>query len=88
MSENEIKLELNEKDMDKISAGKSLNAVLTELLSLAPQYPEILEIFNAYKKGDSIGRRFGKKEKANYAELMTEDYVPNENYVDEFDDMK
>ena len=53
MSENEIKLELNEKDMDKISAGKSLNTVLTELLSLAPQYPEILEIFNAYKKGDS-----------------------------------
>jgi len=41
-----------------------------------------------YSIFDSIGRRFGKKQKDNYAELMTADYVENENYVDEFDDMK
>lgn len=34
---------------------------------------------------DSLGKRFGKKNKDNYAELMSADYVPNENYVDEID---
>lgn len=38
-----------------------------------------------YSAFDSIGKLFGKNEKVNYADLIAEDYVPNESFVDEFE---
>lgn len=59
-----------------------MGGLLSSLFLTLIIVPVVYSIF------DSIGRRFGKKEKDDYAELMTADYVQNENYVDEFDDMK
>ena len=52
MLENKIKIELNEKELSSVSAGKDVNTIVNELMPLASQYPEIIEILNAYNKGD------------------------------------
>ena len=59
-----------------------IGGLLSSLFLTLIIVPVVYSIF------DSIGRRFGKKDKDNYEELISADYVPNENYVDEFDDMK
>ena len=59
-----------------------IGGLLSSLFLTLIIVPVVYSIF------DSIGRRFGKKDKDNYSELISADYVPNENYVDEFDDMK
>ncbi|RRJ91659.1 efflux RND transporter permease subunit [Paenimyroides tangerinum] len=59
-----------------------IGGLLSSLFLTLIIVPVVYSIF------DSIGRRFGKKDKEDYTELMSADYVPNENYVDEFDDMK
>ncbi len=59
-----------------------IGGLLSSLFLTLIIVPVVYSIF------DSIGRRFGKKDKDDYTELMSADYVPNENYVDEFDDMK
>lgn len=46
------KLELNEDELSNVNAGKSVIAIVEEMIPLASQYPEIIEIINAYEKGD------------------------------------
>ena len=46
------KLELNEDELSNVIAGKSIIVIMEELFPLASQYPEIIEIINAYEKGD------------------------------------
>lgn len=53
MAENKTKLELNENELSNVSAGKSVIAIVEELFPLAPQYPEVIEIMDAYNNGDN-----------------------------------
>lgn len=66
-------------DMNRGLAIVIIGGLLSSLFLTLVVVPVVYSIF------DSLGRRFGKKEKANYAELIVADYVPNENYVDEMD---
>lgn len=52
MSEKKIKFELNEKELSSVSAGKDVNTIVNELMPLASQYPEIIEILEAYNRSD------------------------------------
>lgn len=52
MSENKTKPELNENDLSSVYAGKDINTIVSELFPLASQYPEVVEIINAYQKDD------------------------------------
>ena len=56
-----------------------IGGLLSSLFLTLIIVPVVYSIF------DSIGKRFGKKNKDNYDELMVADYVENENYVDEMD---
>ncbi|QBQ40889.1 efflux RND transporter permease subunit [Sphingobacterium psychroaquaticum] len=66
-------------DMNRGLAIVIIGGLLSSLFLTLVVVPVVYSIF------DSLGRRFGKKEKTNYAELIVADYVPNENYVDEMD---
>lgn len=66
-------------DMNRGLAIVIIGGLLSSLLLTLVVVPVVYSIF------DSIGKRFGKKEKTNYEELMTEDFVMNEDYVDEMD---
>lgn len=56
-----------------------MGGLLSSLFLTLVIVPVIYSVF------DSIGRRLGKNEKVNYVALIEEDYVPNENFVDEFE---
>ena len=70
MIENKKRLLLNEKELSSVSAGKSVHDTIEELRSFSSQYPEIIEIVEAYYNSD-----FGKaiellqKFKASHPEL-------------------
>lgn len=65
-------------DMNRGIAIVIIGGLLSSLFLTLIIVPVVYSIF------DGIGRRFGKKQKLNYAELMTADYEENENFVDEF----
>ena len=46
------KCKLNEEELSNISAGKNVDDIVNELIPLASQYPEIVEIIDAYEKSD------------------------------------
>ena len=46
------KCKLNEEELSNISAGKNVDDIVNELIPLASQYPEIVEIIDAYEKND------------------------------------
>jgi len=56
-----------------------IGGLLSSLLLTLVVVPVVYSIF------DSFGRRFGKKEKTDYATLIDADYVKNEDYVDEME---
>ncbi|MVZ61485.1 efflux RND transporter permease subunit [Sphingobacterium humi] len=66
-------------DMNRGLAIVIIGGLLSSLLLTLVVVPVVYSIF------DSLQRRFGKKEKTDYAELMDADFVMNENYVDEMD---
>ncbi|PRD44557.1 efflux RND transporter permease subunit [Sphingobacterium haloxyli] len=66
-------------DMNRGLAIVIIGGLLSSLFLTLVVVPVVYSIF------DSISRRFGKKEKENYAELMVADYVENEDYVDEME---
>ncbi|MDO5636503.1 MAG: efflux RND transporter permease subunit, partial [Myroides sp.] len=65
-------------DMNRGLAIVIMGGLLSSLFLTLIIVPVVYSIF------DSIGRRFSKGKSTDYAELMTADYVENENYVDEF----
>lgn len=65
-------------DMNRGIAIVIIGGLLSSLFLTLVIVPVVYSIF------DGIGRRFGKKQKLNYAELMTADYEENQNFVDEF----
>ena len=67
-------------DMNRGIAIVIIGGLLSSLFLTLVIVPVVYSIF------DGIGRRFGKKQKLNYAELMTADYEENENFIDEFDE--
>ncbi len=70
-------------DMNRGLAIVIIGGLLSSLFLTLIIVPVVYSIF------DGIGRRFRKgKEETDYAELMTADYVENENFVDEFADKK
>ncbi|MFD1770295.1 efflux RND transporter permease subunit [Sphingobacterium suaedae] len=64
-------------DMNRGLAIVIIGGLLSSLFLTLVVVPVVYSIF------DSLGRRFGKKKKLNYAEMMTADYEENEDYVDE-----
>ncbi len=66
-------------DMNRGLAIVIIGGLLSSLLLTLVVVPVVYSIF------DSLQRRFGKKEKTDYATLIDEDYVPNEHYIDEMD---
>lgn len=66
-------------DMNRGLAIVIIGGLLSSLLLTLVVVPVVYSIF------DSLQRRFGKKEKTDYAELMDADFVMNENYVDEME---
>ncbi len=66
-------------DMNRGLAIVIIGGLLSSLLLTLVVVPVVYSLF------DSIGRRWGKKEKTDYATLIDADYVPNEHYVDEMD---
>ncbi|SFS36680.1 efflux RND transporter permease subunit [Sphingobacterium wenxiniae] len=66
-------------DMNRGLAIVIIGGLLSSLFLTLIVVPVVYSIF------DGLGRRFGRKEKVNYAELITADYVENEDYVDELD---
>ena len=46
------KCKLNEEELSNISAGKDVDNIVNELIPLTSQYPEIVEIIDAYEKND------------------------------------
>ncbi|MDA3615257.1 efflux RND transporter permease subunit [Polluticaenibacter yanchengensis] len=65
-------------DMNRGLAIVIIGGLLSSLLLTLVVVPVVYSIF------DSLQRRFGKKEKVNYEEEIVADYVPNQDYVDEF----
>ena len=66
-------------DMNRGLAIVIIGGLLSSLFLTLVVVPVVYSIF------DSISARFGKKEKVDYVELMTADYVKNEEYVDEME---
>ena len=66
-------------DMNRGLAIVIIGGLLSSLLLTLVVVPVVYSIF------DGIGRRFGKKQKTDYATLIDADYVPNEHYVDEME---
>jgi len=66
-------------DMNRGLAIVIIGGLLSSLFLTLVVVPVVYSIF------DGLSRRFGKKKKVNYAELMEADYVQNEDYVDELD---
>ncbi|MBA5792305.1 efflux RND transporter permease subunit [Flavobacterium sp. xlx-214] len=64
-------------DMNRGIAIVIIGGLLSSLFLTLIIVPVVYSIF------DGIGRRFGKKQKLNYAELMTAEYEENENFIDE-----
>lgn len=65
-------------DMNRGIAIVIMGGLLSSLFLTLVIVPVVYSIF------DSLQRRFGKKEKLNYTELMTSDYEENDQFVDEF----
>lgn len=66
-------------DMNRGLAIVIIGGLLSSLFLTLVVVPVVYSIF------DSLTRRFGKKEKLDYAELMEADYEQNEDYVDEME---
>lgn len=66
-------------DMNRGLAIVIIGGLLSSLFLTLVVVPVVYSLF------DGIQRRFGKTEKVDYEALMTADYVPNEDYVDELE---
>jgi len=66
-------------DMNRGLAIVIIGGLLSSLFLTLVVVPVVYSIF------DGLGRRFGKKEKTPYAELITADYEKSEDYVDEME---
>ncbi len=66
-------------DMNRGLAMVIIGGLLSSLFLTLIIVPVVYSIF------DSIGKRFGKKKKSNYPKLMTEEYVENPDYVEEYE---
>ena len=66
-------------DMNRGLAIVIIGGLLSSLFLTLVVVPVVYSLF------DGIQRRFGKAEKVDYEALMTADYVPNEDYVDELE---
>jgi len=64
-------------DMNRGLAIVIIGGLLSSLFLTLVVVPVVYSIF------DSLGRRFGKKKKLDYAEMMVAEYEENEDYVDE-----
>lgn len=66
-------------DMNRGLAIVIIGGLLSSLLLTLVVVPVVYSVF------DGLQRRFGKKEKVNYEQEIVADYVPNQDYVDEFE---
>lgn len=66
-------------DINRGVAIVIIGGLLSSLFLTLVVIPVVYSIF------DSLGRRFGKKEKTDYAKEMVADYEANKNFVDEFE---
>lgn len=66
-------------DMNRGLAIVIIGGLLSSLFLTLVVVPVVYSLF------DGIQRRFGKTKKVDYEALMTADYVPNEDYVDELE---
>lgn len=69
-------------DMNRGLAIVIIGGLLSSLFLTLIIVPVVYSIF------DGIGRKFRRKKKTDYVELMTADYEENENFVDEYGDKK